>query len=76
VLLFFFLDEYKNLLGAPKELELNPMLGFHGIRFSLKNPELLRAEIQAIKNVGSIIPMILSIHTFILALIIPRMFER
>ena len=31
---------------------------------------------QAIKNFGSIIPLILSIHTFVLALIIPGMFER
>ncbi|MBM3246995.1 phosphoenolpyruvate synthase [Candidatus Pacearchaeota archaeon] len=46
-------DEYKNLKGAPKELELNPMLGFHGIRFSLKNPEIFEAELQAIANVAS-----------------------
>jgi len=32
--------------------------------------------LQALKNVGSIIPLILSIHTFFLALIIPGMFER
>ena len=31
---------------------------------------------QALKNVGSIIPLILSIHTFVLALVIPGMFER
>jgi hypothetical protein len=42
------------------------------IRATLERYTLL----QAIKNVGSIIPMILSIHTFILALIIPGMFER
>ena len=43
-------DEFKNLEGAPKEIEGNPMLGMHGIRFSLKHPEILRAEINAIKN--------------------------
>jgi len=42
-------DEYANLEGAPKEKEDNPMLGMHGIRFSLKNPELLKAELKAIK---------------------------
>ena len=49
-------DEYRNLHGAPKEIELNPMLGFHGIRFSLKNPEILRAEIKAINNLASEFP--------------------
>ncbi|MDP3758223.1 MAG: PEP/pyruvate-binding domain-containing protein, partial [Candidatus Daviesbacteria bacterium] len=34
-------DEFKNLDGAPKEIEANPMLGMHGIRFSVKNPEIL-----------------------------------
>jgi len=45
-------DEYKNLQGAPKELEINPMLGFHGIRFSLKNLPLFEAELSAIKRVA------------------------
>ena len=31
--------------------------------------------IQALKNVGSLIPFILSVHTFILALIIPGWFD-
>ncbi len=43
-------DEFKNLLGAPKQVEVNPMLGFHGIRFSLKNLPLMEAELEAIKN--------------------------
>ncbi len=43
-------DEFNNLQGAPKEPEGNPMLGYHGIRFSLKNPEILKAELQAVKN--------------------------
>ncbi len=49
-------DEYKNLKGAPKELEVNPMLGFHGIRFSLKFPKILEAELEAIKNVAAKYP--------------------
>jgi pyruvate,water dikinase len=49
-------DEYRNLMGSPKELELNPMLGFHGIRFSLKNPGLLEAELSAIKRLAEKYP--------------------
>ena len=45
-------DEYHNLEGAPKEIEANPMLGMHGIRFSLKNPELFKAELRALKRVA------------------------
>jgi len=37
--------------GAP-EVEGNPMLGDHGIRSSLKHPEILKAEFQAIKNIA------------------------
>jgi len=43
-------DEFSNLEGAPKNKESNPMLGMHGIRFSLKNSNLLKAELQAVKN--------------------------
>jgi len=49
-------DEFRNLQGSPKEVEVNPMLGFHGIRFSLKNKPLLEAELQAIKNVAEKFP--------------------
>jgi hypothetical protein len=42
------------------------------IRTTLERYTLL----QALKNVGSIIPMILNIHIFVLALVIPGMFER
>jgi pyruvate, water dikinase len=45
-------DEYANLEGAPKNIERNPMLGFHGIRFSLKHPKILIAEIAAIKQLA------------------------
>ncbi len=49
-------DEFKNLKGAPQETELNPMLGFHGIRFSLRNPDILESEIFAIKKVAEKFP--------------------
>ncbi len=45
-------DEYANLEGAPKETEKNPMLGNHGIRFSLKHPKILKAELQAVKELA------------------------
>lgn len=45
-------DEYSNLEGAPKEIEKNPMLGNHGIRFSLKHPEIFKAELTAIKELA------------------------
>jgi pyruvate, water dikinase len=45
-------DEYSNLEGAPQEQEANPMLGFHGIRYSLAKPEILRAELNALKKVA------------------------
>lgn len=45
-------DEYANLEGAPKEIEANPMLGDHGIRFSVKHPELLKAELRALKRIA------------------------
>ena len=45
-------DEYHNLKGAPEEIEANPMLGMHGIRFSLKNPGLLKAELRALKRIS------------------------
>ena len=62
-------DEYNNLEGAPKEKEANPMLGMHGIRFGLKNPEILQAEINALQRVASegtiigiMMPQIISIE--------------
>jgi pyruvate, water dikinase len=62
-------DEYQHLEGAPKEVEVNPMLGFHGIRYSLKKPKILRAELNAIKRiaqegtvVGIIIPQVILVE--------------
>lgn len=62
-------DEFQNLEGAPKEVEANPMLGFHGIRYSLKNPEILKAELNALKRVsekgktiGLLLPQVISVE--------------
>ncbi len=60
-------DEFKNLEGAP-ELELNPMLGMHGIRAGLKHKEILEAEIKAMKKlaetkrVGIMMPQIIDVE--------------
>jgi pyruvate,water dikinase len=62
-------DEFKNLDGAPKNVELNPMLGMHGIRYGIKNPEILKAELKALKRVsengkkiGVMMPQIISVE--------------
>jgi len=44
-------DEFASLEGAPKK-EMNPMLGLHGIRFSLKHPKIFEAELMAIRKVA------------------------
>ncbi len=49
-------DEYRNLEGAPKDVEGNPMLGDHGIRFSLRHPEILTAELMAVKEIADEFP--------------------
>lgn len=62
-------DEFVHLEGAPKEKEINPMLGMHGIRFSLRHPEILKAELSAMKKlarrgkkVGVLIPQVISVE--------------
>jgi len=64
-------DEFWNLEGALKEKEGNPMLGDHGIRFSLKNPEIHKAELRAVKKLaeefpeksfGIMIPQVISVQ--------------
>lgn len=45
-------NEFPELDGIPKQKETNPLLGLHGIRFGLKNPEILEAELNAIKKVS------------------------
>ncbi len=61
-------DEFQNLEGAPSKIEANPMLGMHGIRYGIKNPEILKAEINALKRVseqgkimGLLLPQIISV---------------
>jgi pyruvate, water dikinase len=64
-------DEFRNLKGGEDELhEANPMLGWHGIRRSLDEPELLKAEYLAIKrlheegfaNIKVMLPFVISVE--------------
>jgi len=62
-------DEFKELEGAPKNPEANPMLGMHGIRYSLKHPTILKAELNAMKKVaeegktiGILTPQVISVE--------------
>ena len=64
-------DEYSNLEGGNAEhKEDNPMMGWHGIRRDLDQPDLLRAQLEAIKkvkddgfdNVGIMIPLVTHIE--------------
>lgn len=61
-------DEFQNLEGAPKEVEANPMLGMHGIRYGIKNPDVLKSELNALKRVaekgkkmGILMPQVISV---------------
>ncbi len=61
-------DEFQHLEGAPGKIELNPMLGMHGIRYGIKNPKILKSELKALKRisetgkkVGIMMPQIISI---------------
>lgn len=61
-------DEFAGLEGAPKKKEANPMLGMHGIRYGIKNPEILKAELKAMKNttkegikIGILLPQVISV---------------
>ncbi|MBU0894721.1 MAG: phosphoenolpyruvate synthase [Nanoarchaeota archaeon] len=61
-------DEFQNLKGAPSEPEANPMLGFHGIRYSLKKPEIFKAELNGLKKIaeqnkiiGLLLPQVISV---------------
>lgn len=62
-------DEFQNLEGASEIKEANPMLGMHGIRFGLKNREILKAELKALKkiseegkNVGVLLPQVILVE--------------
>ncbi len=63
-------DEYRGMKGGEDEpIEANPMMGWRSIRRSLDEPELLRAEFEAIKkvhekgltNVGIMIPLVITV---------------
>lgn len=69
-------DEYRGLEGGDEEpKEANPMIGWHAIRRSLDNPELLKAEFSALKKlhdegftkVGVMIPFVISVDEIIKA---------
>ncbi len=64
-------DEYRQLQGGDKEpKESDPMIGWHGIRRLLDEPEILKAEFQAIrdlhyegyKNVGIMLPFVIRVE--------------
>jgi pyruvate, water dikinase len=62
-------DEFRNLEGSPKTVEVNPMLGMHGIRYGIKYPEVLKAELKALKRVsemgkkvGVLLPQVISVE--------------
>ncbi|MCK4553243.1 phosphoenolpyruvate synthase [Candidatus Pacearchaeota archaeon] len=62
-------DEFQNLKAAPEEKEANPMLGMHGIRYGLKNPDVLKSELKALKRItekgkeiGLLLPQIISVE--------------
>ena len=62
-------DEFENLEGAPHEKEANPMLGMHGIRYGLKNLDILKSELRALrsisesgKTIGVLLPQVISVE--------------
>ncbi|MDE1813529.1 MAG: phosphoenolpyruvate synthase [Thaumarchaeota archaeon] len=66
-------DEFRNLEGGEEEpREDNPMLGWHGIRRSLDEPGILKAEFEAIKrmraggldNIHVMIPFVITVNEF------------
>ncbi len=66
-------DEFRNLEGGDKEpKENNPMIGWHGIRRDLDEPEMLKAQLQAVKelyeegftHVGVMLPFVQSVDEF------------
>lgn len=49
-------DEFRKLEGAPQKVEGNPMLGDHGVRFSLKHRNIMKAELEAVKEAADAFP--------------------
>jgi pyruvate,water dikinase len=63
-------DEFRHMKGGEKEpQEDNPMLGWHGIRRSLDEPEIIKSEFKAIKhlyeqgldNIGIMLPFVIDV---------------
>ncbi|MBS3084334.1 hypothetical protein J4411_00265 [Candidatus Pacearchaeota archaeon] len=63
----FLTSEFLGLEGGERFSEENPLLGLHGIRFGLKYPDILEAELRAVKrihektDVGILIPNIICV---------------
>lgn len=60
-------DEYSGIGTIELAREINPMMGNHGVRFSLKHEDILKSELLAIKDlvddgyeVGVLIPNVIS----------------
>ncbi|MEK6856226.1 MAG: PEP/pyruvate-binding domain-containing protein [Nanoarchaeota archaeon] len=49
-------DEFEHLEGAPHEKEGNPMLGDHGVRFSLKHKDIMTTEVKALIELARVHP--------------------
>jgi len=67
-------DEFRNMRGGENEpKEANPMLGWHGVRRSLDEPEILKCEFKTIKklheeglnNVAIMLPFIYDVSELI-----------
>jgi pyruvate,water dikinase len=74
-------DEFRNLDGGESEpFEANPMLGWHGIRRSLEQSDLLKAEFEALKrlyqegfnNLEVMLPFVISTEEVIEAMAIAK----
>ncbi len=66
-------DEFRQLEGGEQEpQEANPMLGWHGIRRSVEEPDVFKCEVEAIKrvhekgltNVAIMLPFIIKVEEF------------
>ncbi|MDO8428263.1 MAG: phosphoenolpyruvate synthase [Candidatus Diapherotrites archaeon] len=74
-------DEFHMLKGGNKEpKEFNPMMGWHGIRRDLDQPDLLKAQFQAIKelaeegytNIGVMLPFVIHVNEIQAAKVIAK----
>ncbi len=64
-------DEFQSLEGGEEEpKEANPMLGWHGIRRSISQPEILKCEMEALKqlhekgmnNISLMLPFVIGVE--------------